>query len=127
MQRKNAPKDAARFLAVALTRHATTRYTSGLVTARGLLGIETTGWDGDTLSQWVEEHPTKGLHLSLAVVFAGFENTANREWWRTPDAESRGYLNQLAAWGYPLSPVEQLAAGIQPDPDQVDGEDAAAE
>jgi len=127
LQRKNAPKDAARFLAIALTRHATTRYASGLVSARGLLGIETTGWDGDTLSQWVEEHPTKGLHLSLAVVFSGFENTANREWWRTPDAESRGYLNQLAAWGYPLSHVEQLAAGIQPDPDQVDGEDAAAE
>lgn len=127
LQRKNAPKDAARFLAVALTRHAATRYASGLVSARGLLGIETTGWDGDTLSQWVEQHPTKGLHLSLAVVFSGFENTANREWWRTPDAESRGYLNQLAAWGYPLSHVEQLAAGIQPDLDQADGEDAAAE
>ncbi len=127
LQRKNAPKDAARFLAIALTRHATTRYASGLVSARGLLGIETTGWDGDTLSQWVEQHPTKGLHLSLAVVFAGFENTANREWWRTPDAESRGYLTQLAAWGYPLSHVEQLAAGIQPDTDQADGEDAAGE
>ncbi|WP_228549969.1 ParB/RepB/Spo0J family partition protein [Curtobacterium sp. VKM Ac-2887] len=127
LQRKNAPKDAARFLAVALTRHATTRYASGLVSARGLLGIETTGWDGDTLSQWVEEHPTKGLHLSLAVVFAGFENTANREWWRTPDAESRGYLNQLATWGYPLSHVEQLAAGIQPDLDQPDLDQADGE
>lgn len=129
LQRKNAPKDAARFLAVALTRHATIRYANGMVSARGLLGIETTGWEGDTLSQWVEEYPTKGLHLSLAVVFAGFENTANREWWRTPDAESRGYLNQLAAWGYPLSPVEQLAAGIRPedDTDQEDGEDPATE
>lgn len=129
LQRKNAPKDAARFLAVALTRHATIRYANGMVSARGLLGIETTGWEGDTLSQWVEEHSTKGLHLSLAVVFAGFENTANREWWRTPDAESRGYLNQLATWGYPLSQVEKIAAGIQPDTDtdQEDGETTATE
>lgn len=29
-----------------------------------------------------------------------------------PDAQSRGYLNQLATWGYPLSPVEKIAAGI---------------
>jgi ParB family chromosome partitioning protein len=122
LQRKTAPKDAARFLAVALTRHATIRYANGMVSARGLLGIETTGWEGDTLSQWVEEHPTKGLHMSLAVVFAGFENTANREWWRTPDRESRGYLNQLADWGYPLSRVEQLAAGIQPTDDTDDAE-----
>ncbi|MWJ38186.1 ParB/RepB/Spo0J family partition protein [Clavibacter michiganensis] len=124
LQRKTAPKDAARFLAVALTRHATIRYANGMVSARGLLGIEATGWEGDVLSEWIEEHPTKGLHLSLAVVFAGFENTANREWWRTPDRESRGYLNQLAAWGYPLSRVEQLAAGIQPTDDT---DDAAAD
>ena len=51
--------------------------------------------------------------MFLAVVFAGFENTANREWWRTPNADSRGYLGQLAAWGYPLSQVEKIAAGIQ--------------
>lgn len=126
LQRKNAPKDAARFLAIALTRHAHTRYASGVVSARGLLGIESSGWDGDTLSQWVEQHPAKGLHMSLAVVFAGFENTANREWWRTPDADSRGYLGQLAAWGYPLSPVEKIAAGIQPEATAQD-EDAAAE
>jgi ParB family chromosome partitioning protein len=127
LQRKNAPKDAARFLAIALTRHANTRYASGMVSARGLLGIESSGWDGDTLSQWVEQHPAKGLHMSLAVVFAGFENTANREWWRTPDADSRGYLNQLAAWGYPLSPVEKIAAGIQPDAEPENGEATPAE
>ena len=126
LQRKNAPKDAARFLAIALTRHANTRYASGMVSARSLLGIESSGWDGDTLSQWVEQHPTKGLHMALTVVFAGFENTANREWWRTPDADSRGYLGQLAAWGYPLSPVEKIAAGIQPEATAQD-EDAAAE
>jgi len=127
LQRKNAPKDAARFLAIALTRHASTRYASGMVSARSLLGIESSGWDGDTLSQWVEQHPAKGLHMSLAVVFAGFENTANREWWRTPDADSRGYLGQLAAWGYPLSPVEKIAAGIQPDAEPEDGEATPAE
>jgi ParB family chromosome partitioning protein len=127
LQRKNAPKDAARFLAVALTCHAHTRHASGMVSASGLLGIESSGWERDTLSQWIEQHPAKGLHMSLAVVLAGFENTANREWWRTPDADSRGYLGQLAAWGYPLSQVEKIAAGIQPDAEPEDGEATPAE
>ncbi|KQO64216.1 ParB/RepB/Spo0J family partition protein [Curtobacterium sp. Leaf261] len=130
LQRKTAPKDAARFLALALTRHSTTRYASGPVTARGLLGIDSNRWEVEALATWVEEHPTKGLHLSLAVVIAGFENTANREWWRTPDTHSIGYLDQLARWGYPLSRVEQLAAGAQPtdgtDPDDTDLVDAEA-
>ncbi|MBT1608632.1 hypothetical protein NY542_00585 [Curtobacterium flaccumfaciens pv. betae] len=126
MQRRNAPKDAARFLAVALTGHAYTRHASGIVSASGLLGIKSSGWERDTLFQWIAQHPAKGLHMSLAVVLAGFENTANREWWRTPDADSRGYLNQLAAWGYPLSQVEKIAAGIQPEQTDQD-EDAAAE
>lgn len=48
----------------------------------------------------------------------------HREWWRTPDAESRSYLTQLAAWGYPLSRVVQMAAGIPPedDTDEADAE-----
>lgn len=126
VQRKTAPKDAARFLALALTRHSGTRYASGTVTARGLLGIETTGWEPEAVAAWTEEHPTKGLHVALAVVIAGFENSANREWWRTPNPDARGYLNQLAAWGYPLSRVEQIAAGIHPTDDtDAEGDTAA--
>jgi ParB family chromosome partitioning protein len=134
LQRKTAPKDAARFLALALTRHATTRYNNGGLSARSLLGIEDTGWEPEVTGAWVEQHPGKGTHVALAVVIAGFENTANREWWRRPDEHSRGYLTQLAAWGYPLSPVEKIAAGITPDPEdapendgEADGEDTAAE
>lgn len=115
LQRKNAPKDAARFLGLALTRHATTRYSNGVVSVRSLLGIDESGWEPEVMGGYIEQHPTKGTHVALAVVIAGFENTADRNWWRYPDEHSRGYLTQLAAWGYPLSHVEQLAAGIQPD------------
>jgi ParB family chromosome partitioning protein len=128
LQRKTAPKDAARFLALALTRHATTRYNNGGVSVRSLLGVEDTGWEPEIMGAWVEQHPGKGLHVALAVVFAGFENTADRDWWRNPNEHSRGYLGQLAAWGYPLSPVEKIAAGIQPEPTDQDAEaDTAAE
>ncbi|MCE0459406.1 ParB/RepB/Spo0J family partition protein [Curtobacterium flaccumfaciens] len=127
LQRKNAPKDAARFLGLALTQHATTRYNNGGVSVRGLLGIEESGWEPEVMGAWVEQHPTKGMHVALAVVIAGFENTADRNWWRYPDEHSRGYLNQLAAWGYPLSHVEQVAAGIQPATEQPDTDGADAE
>jgi ParB family transcriptional regulator, chromosome partitioning protein len=134
LQRKNAPKDAARFLGLALTRHATTRYNNGGVSVRSMLGIEESGWEPEAMGAWVEQHPTKGMHVALAVVIAGFENTADRNWWRYPDEHSRGYLTQLAAWGYPLSRVEQLAAGIQPatyqpatDQPNTDAEDAGPE
>jgi ParB family chromosome partitioning protein len=119
LQRKTAPKDAARFLALALTRHATTRYNTGAVSTQGLLGIEESGWEPEVMGAWVEQHPGKGLHVSLAVVFAAFENSANRDWWRYPNEHSRGYLTQLAAWGYPLSQVEKIAAGIEPDVSEV--------
>ena len=42
---RTLPKDATRFLAIALTRHAGARYASGMVSARGLLGIESSGWE----------------------------------------------------------------------------------
>lgn len=127
LQRKNAPKDAARFLGLALTRHATTWYSNGVVSVRSLLGIEEYGWEPEVMGSWIEQHPTKGTHAALAVVIAGFENTADRNWWRYPDEHSRGYLTQLAAWGYPLSHVEQLAAGVQPATDEADAEPKGSE
>lgn len=110
-QRRTMPKDAAQFLAQALTRHSMTRDASGAVDATDLLGIETSGWRPEVLGNWAAENPTKATHIALAVVFAGFENTSSRYWWRTPDEHSRAYLTQVASWGYTLSDVERIAAG----------------
>jgi ParB family transcriptional regulator, chromosome partitioning protein len=118
LQRKTMPKDAATFLAVALTRHASLRDAYGSVRTIDLLQIDdTTGYPWDTVSGWAVQHPTKGLHVAVAVMLTGFENALNRDWWRYPNADARGYFTQLQAWGYPLSSIERTAASIYQDPD----------
>lgn len=112
LQRKTMPKDAAVFVAVALTRHAYTRDAYGTVRAVDLLALNDTGYPRDILAAWAVQHPTKGLHVTLAVILAGFENTSNRDWWRHPNVDARGYFTQLQAWGYPLSSIERTAASI---------------
>lgn len=59
---QSGPKGAARFLAVALTRHAMIRDASGMIAARVLQRhrVESSGRDGDTPAQWVEQHLTDG-------------------------------------------------------------------
>lgn len=117
LQRKTMPKDTARFLAVALTRYAHLSDAYGTVRTIGLLGVDSSGYHRDTLAQWVQEHPTKALHVAVAVMLTGFENASNRDWWRHPCAEGRAYLTQLAEWGYPLSRIERTAASIDTDAD----------
>ncbi len=116
LQRRTMPKDAPQFLAIALTRHGSTRYAHGNLWAHHLLGLTDDLWDSSKLGQWAADHPTKGLQISLAVVFTAFENDSSRNWWRYPSEHSHGYLRQLASWGYDLSPVERIAAGLPPLP-----------
>jgi ParB family chromosome partitioning protein len=50
--------------------------------------------------------------LSLIMLLAAIEDTTDRRrTWETPSREQRAYFTQLAAWGYPLEPVEQLVLG----------------
>jgi ParB family chromosome partitioning protein len=49
------------------------------------------------------------------VALGGIESGTSRNTWRYPDAEAAQYFQTLAAWGYPLCPVERIAARIQDD------------
>lgn len=125
LQRKTLPKDWTMFAAVAGTRHGWTMRADNSGGVRDLLSIESgTGYGADTVASWVEQHPAKAPHVALAVVLSAFENAASREWWRRPTTDGAAYLNQLAAWGHRLTDVEKIAAGIQPETDQPDADQA---
>jgi len=129
LQRKTLPKDWTMFAAVAGTRHGWTMRADNSGGVRDLLGVDPDNARGMVgVAEWVEQHPAKAPHVALAVVLSAFENAADRNWWRYPSAEGAAYLNQLAAWGHRLTDVENIAAGIQPEPTDQDAEaDTAAE
>lgn len=56
------------------------------------------------------------------MVLASMESTTSKETWRYPDAAAEHYFAQIAAWGYPLSEVEQIVVGVDPDPDPTDAQ-----
>ncbi|MGV8970698.1 MAG: ParB/RepB/Spo0J family partition protein [Rhodoglobus sp.] len=112
LTRKTLPKDAAVAIAQGLATHSRavgTAVTGGNVLAHTLLGIErANSWEGGKLAAVVEHSPAKAQHVSLAVVLAGIEDSTSKETWRYPHTEYALYFEQLAAWGYALSDVEQI-------------------
>ncbi len=109
--RKTLPKDAVKMIAESLT-HSTqlvaASMSDGNAQAKELLGLKRDYTA--KLEAYLEKHPSKALHVALAVALGGIEQTTSRNTWRYPDARTARYLNTLAAWGYTLSPVETLAA-----------------
>lgn len=114
LSRKSLPKDAAAFAAVTLTKHLYTVKNDAQDWAHTFLDVKRTynGRGDNALAQLVIDHPAKAEYVTLAIALSAFENAANREWHRQKPAEAAAYLTQLADWGYHLSPVERLAAGI---------------
>lgn len=117
--RKTAPKNAAQVIATLLTA---TRYdvsdamSKGNTLAATLLGITTTGYGSNEFADYLTAHPTKAVHVSLAVTLGGVESRTNRDTWRRPRADVAKYFQILAEWGYALSPVEKIAALIDDEP-----------
>ena len=112
LSRKTLPKDAPKAIAHGLTvQHGVVgkAIQNGNVLAHTLLGLERANyWSADKLSALVEHSPTKAQHVTLAIVLAGIEDSTSKETWRYPDAHNARYFEQLAAWGYNLSEVEQI-------------------
>jgi ParB family chromosome partitioning protein len=119
LQRKTLPKNAALVIARSLTsaRHRVSEEMShGNGLAATLLGIEKeAGYYADAFSDYLDAHPTKAGHVSLAVTLGGIEASTGRDTWRHPSAETARYLQTLAGWGYTLSPVERIAAMLTDD------------
>jgi len=124
LTRKTLPKDAPQFIARGLTLHHSTvgtglQQTNSL--AHKLMGVEQSSYySPDALGAIVEKTPTKALHVALAVVLGGIEESTNRWSWRSPSAHTAAYLNQIEAWGYTLSDVERIAAGKKDTPTETE-------
>ena len=121
LARKTLPKNATAVLAASLTgAHGLVAESMahGSDTAKTLLGLGT-GWSS-RLDGYLQQHPTRALHVALAVALGGIEQTLTRNTWRNPSPVTAGYLTTLAGWGYPLCPVERIAALL----DTQDADDA---
>lgn len=111
LARKTLPKNATAVLAASLTgAHGLVAesMSHGSSTAKTLLGVDP-GY-GTRLDAFLQQHPTRALHVALAVALGGIEQTLSRNTWRTPSPVTATYLTTLAGWGYPLCPVERIAA-----------------
>ncbi|WP_181408878.1 ParB/RepB/Spo0J family partition protein [Schumannella soli] len=125
LTRKTLPKAAALFEAVTLTSYSYTVSNDRHTHTRAFLGLDPNGFGHDQIAKVATDTPTRAGHVVLATMLSARENHTSRESWRTPNAEDRDYLLQLQAWGYTLSAVERIAAGLNADDDQVESEDAA--
>ena len=115
LARKTLPKNATAVLAASLTgAHGLIADSMGhgSATAKTLLGVDP--GCGTRLDGYLQQHATRALHVALAVALGGIEQTLTRDTWRTPSPVTAGYLTTLAGWGYPLCPVERIAALLEP-------------
>jgi ParB family chromosome partitioning protein len=116
LTRKTLPKDAGQFVAVALTAHRTTvagGLSKGNRLAATLLGLEAqdSEWGASPIDPIAASHPVRAGHVALAVVLGAVEDSTGRHTWRNPSRDAVTYFEQIAAWGYPLSDVEQIVTG----------------
>ncbi|MBW9121897.1 hypothetical protein JNB63_17505 [Microbacterium trichothecenolyticum] len=111
--RKTTPKNGQTVIAEALTGarwKIADGLTRGSSIAKVLLGMETAAEYGDQIAEYLTAHPRRAVHVTLAVVLGGIEQNTSRNTWRAPSADTAWYLRTLQGWGYPLCPVERIAA-----------------
>lgn len=111
LARRTLPKNVTAVLAASLTGARgliTESMSRGSDTAKALLGLEA-GWSS-RLEGYLQQHPGRAMHVALAVALGGIEQTLTRTTCRQPAPVTAAYLTTLAGWGYPLCPVERIAA-----------------
>ncbi|UTX53277.1 ParB/RepB/Spo0J family partition protein [Leucobacter aridicollis] len=108
LSRKALPKNTVNLAAWALTENiysVANNLSDGRTLACELLGVKSAG-------NHLAAQPGKAGNVLLAAVIATLEKSTSRQSWRYPDEHVAHYLAQVADWGYPLSPVEKIAAKI---------------
>jgi len=113
LSRKALPKDAQQWVALALTQHRRTisrELSDGNALAATLLGLDGAISYGKptAIEEYAAAHPTKALHVAVTVTLGGIEACTDKGTWRSPSRLDALYFQQLAAWGYGLSEVEQI-------------------
>lgn len=109
LARKTLPKNATAYAAATLARMAARIGTPEVGLAADLLG-QTQEHDYSTTLSPVDGKPA---HTLTALALASVEAGTGRHTWRNTRADSAeaAHFRQIAAWGYPLSDVEQIATG----------------
>jgi ParB family chromosome partitioning protein len=121
-QRKTAPKDAAAFIARAITTQTTTLDKAATQKGHDLaatwLGVATpSGLDDRRAITDLIERSTqaRAQHIALVLVLGALEGRTGTHTWRHNGSEA-DYLGALESWGYSLSEVEQIARGATTEP-----------
>lgn len=131
LRRKTLPKDAASITATLMTvaRHeigdAISHGNHLAATLLGLEGIDT--YYENRLATYLTDHPTKAAQVTLAIALGGVEHSTDRNTWRSPNPRAAAYLQALNAWGYPLTPVEKIAAMLNTEPEAATEPDTTTE
>jgi ParB family chromosome partitioning protein len=112
LSRKTAPKGWQHFTVHAITHHPETASGYDGKVATEMIGTKS----GEDTDRWgwnpLRDHTTKTTarpEFSLiALICAGYEKTIQKDSWRSAEKRHFHYLNQLTAWGYTASAVEQI-------------------
>jgi len=111
LSRKQAPKGWQYFTVHAITHHPETATGYDGKVAAGMVGAkvdDTDRWGWNPLRDHVAKSTARPEISLIALVCAGYEKTIAKDSWRSPSQTHRDYLNQLVAWGYTVSEVEQI-------------------
>ncbi len=111
LERRGLPKDAPALAALWIAKMDGAPH-RGPGIARGLLGVEISAKDYGSftaLQKFAIASPDQGLHVILAVAIAAIEGSLDEKkgWEGGYTGLLPYYLKQLAAWGYPLSDIEE--------------------
>ncbi|EYT56666.1 hypothetical protein H490_0101640 [Leucobacter sp. UCD-THU] len=121
LSRKTAPKNATAFVAATfidgrgILNNAISDHHA---LASDLLGLPKFQWgQPNPILSHIEKQPARTTMALLAVSVAAHEAATGTHTWRRPGAEMEHYFRALAGWGYPLSDVENIVIGIEPEAD----------
>ncbi|SDL40688.1 ParB/RepB/Spo0J family partition protein [Arthrobacter sp. ok362] len=112
LSRKTAPKGWQYFTVHAITHHSETASGYDGKVATEMIGAKT----GEDTDRWgwnpLRDHTAKTTSRPefslIALICAGYEETIQKDSWRSAEKRHFDYLNQLTAWGYTASAVEKI-------------------
>ncbi len=129
LARKTLPKQAQKFIATSvidgrglLSRSITEHHRL----ATSLLGLPDYQWGTEhPILTHITKQPARIPMVLLAMTIAAHEEATGTHTWRNPGMEMHDYFTALSEWGYPLSDVENIVIGIDPDTAESDARDDA--
>lgn len=115
LNRKTLPADAKLYVALIIAKadyDMVHGWGNGHSLAHELLQVPLVEYGKPNAFEGIlRSNPKKVDQVLLAIVIDAMEVALAKNTWRTPTTQDSTYLNQLEAWGYTLSEVEQIVTG----------------